>query len=108
MMHMDSITIGRHTYRGITVNVGRYADGTLAVTLDQPAIGERVATPTICLAGYGLAPSEGCVFLPSYAEHLAVTEAVLGAGLFALTGRTVRFGPFDTSAVEAQPLFPTD
>lgn len=94
------------TFFNVRIQVGRYtADGSLAVALytedDEP-----LATPTVCLAEYDLAPTEGCLWLKDYSEGEGMVPALVDQGVVEPTGRVAVFGPFDTRAVEARLLSP--
>lgn len=81
------------------VRVRRYADDTLAVTIETPdemGFPDR-ETLSVNLGAYGMDPGEGHTFVPDYAQHEGLPVAMEEAGLGTVVDR-VTFGPFHTEA----------
>jgi hypothetical protein len=61
---------------------GRYVDGSTALVLDDAVTGERLAKVTVCMAEYGLTPTnERHVFVKDYAENEGMLKALQAAGV---------------------------
>lgn len=100
---LKKLTFAGETWRNVLVSRGAYPGGELALTLD--AGGEPLTVASVNLApAYGLVPAEGCIFVKDYGENAGLLAALAEAGVLRPTGRTVSFGPWGTTASEAEVL----
>lgn len=91
-------------YQNVRVYRGEYPQaGGMGVSLTSDE-GEPLASVSVNLSFYGLTPDEGCIFVKDYAEGEGMLDSLTEAGLLEPTGRTVTFGPYDTTAREARVL----
>jgi len=74
------------------VRVTRYADGSLALVADDGS-GEPPERLSVNLAGYGMTPPAGHVYVKDYSEHEGLPHALEEAGV-AFKEEEVRFGPW--------------
>ena len=51
------------------VRKGRYHDASIALVLEDPSTGERLAKATVCMSELGAKPAEGRVFIKDYAQN---------------------------------------
>lgn len=89
------------TFTNAVMSFGEYPEAAgMGVTLTS-AVGEPLDTISVNLvSSYGLAPDPGMIFIPN--DKREMIEALKEAGVVTLTGRVVTYGPFNSTASEAQ------
>jgi len=89
----------------VIVELGYYGNNTLALRITDE-IGEAVSSPTVNLESEGETPKEGHVFVKDYSENEGIYRALAGAGILGEAVRTVAFGVYDATAIEAPIIHP--
>lgn len=96
MFKIDS----RHVHMvDATVWVGKYTDGNLALLAsaffeDDGESYPNDETLSVNLAGYGMIPPPGHVYVKDYAEHEGLPRALEEAGVAFIVGAPVPIGPY--------------
>lgn len=97
---IPSLTFAGSEWTDVLVEEGEYGNGDLAVILYVDY--DLLADASVNLAAYGLRPEAGAFFVPNSSESEGLAQALVDAGVIETTGRTVTFGPFNTTAIEAR------
>lgn len=70
----------KHLNEDAVIESAFYGDDSTAWVL-YSVDGERLCVATVCMADYGRAPDDGCVFIKTWSENEGVCESLLAAGL---------------------------
>jgi hypothetical protein len=80
IIDMSSAQYMRGEYRLRTL--GKYGDGSVALELAKPGDDCDTCMVTVSLAGYGMIPPEGHVYIKNYSENEGILPPLLKAGIF--------------------------
>ena len=81
------LSLNGFTYTGVKVYRGQYADGSLALTLE-----DEHGVITTASVWTGFAPAEGCIWVKNYSENAGLLDALEAAGVLERTGGSVQVG----------------
>lgn len=103
---IDRLTLLGQEWTNVRLDELFYGDGSVAVrlTVDEDGFEETLANISVNLGAYDLRPEPGAFFVKDYGESEGLLDALVEAGVLEKTGRTVTFGPFNTTAQEARVL----
>lgn len=99
-MHVPKIDARYVHMEGAKVELGTYADGSLALVAsdtDEDGILNQETFSVNLAPAYGLVPPEGHVYVKNYSEHEGLPEALEALGIVKIV-EWVKFGPYNMPA----------
>lgn len=83
---------------------GVYTDGSLALRFTSLENGYPLATATVCLVDYNVAPAPGNIFIKDYSENEGMYECLKATGVVGEAIRQVGFGYRNSCTAYECPL----